>query len=125
MTVCLLTALHPLRKVKLAVPTLNLMTESLRKQKKLSVGIGARGLVAIGISAHGVVAIGVSAHGIVSIGIVSMGVFSFGLVSMGVLSSGLVTMGIAAFGQQRMSLVQTQSHQNSAPHHHTPGMNMP
>lgn len=59
------------------------MTETLKKQKKVSVGIAAHGVVAIGVSAHGVVAIGVVTHGIISIGLVSMGAISFGLVSMG------------------------------------------
>lgn len=90
--------------------------EGPKKLKKISLGVGAHGVIAIGISAHGVVAIGIATHGIVSIGVVSMGVFSFGLVSMGLISSGLVSMGIAAFGQQSMGLIQPPAIQQQHNH---------
>jgi hypothetical protein len=84
---------------------------SVKREKFLSIGIGAHGTIAIGISAHGVVAFGVIAHGIVSVGVIAMGVFSMGLVSMGLLTSGLVTMGLKAYGPQAMELMQPHNHE--------------
>jgi len=81
-----------------------------KREKFISVGIGAHGTIAIGISAHGVIAMGVISHGIISVGVIAMGVVSMGLVSMGLLTTGLVTMGIKAYGPQAMELMQPHNH---------------